>query len=134
MVSCISTTVLSGDTDTGVSFLEHSRKYLNQILAVPNYDTYNNEDDVIPTTEMQSYAPTFGVVGTPSKFSIGIVDPLHFLGVTPTIQNGELLQACKYHIRLFREIANCTDLKIISKYVVSIDGNPSPNYYNDYHV
>jgi hypothetical protein len=62
MVSCISTTVLSGDADTGVSFLEHSRKYLNQILPVPNYDTYNNEDDVIPTTEMQSYAQTFGVV------------------------------------------------------------------------
>jgi hypothetical protein len=32
----------------------------------------------------------------PSNFSISIVDPLHYLGVTPTVQSAELLQGCKY--------------------------------------
>lgn len=31
----------------------------------------------------------------PSRFSISVVDPLHFLGITPTYHSGELLQACK---------------------------------------
>jgi len=32
----------------------------------------------------------------PSRFSITSVDPLHYLGVVPTSQNGELLHACKF--------------------------------------
>ena len=33
-----------------------------------------------------------GVIPTPGRFTI---DPLHFLGITPTAQSSELLQACK---------------------------------------
>jgi hypothetical protein len=33
-----------------------------------------------------------GVTPTPGRFTI---DPLHFLGITPTTQSSELLQACK---------------------------------------
>jgi hypothetical protein len=33
-----------------------------------------------------------GVVATPGRFTI---DPLHFLGITPTAQSSELLQACE---------------------------------------
>lgn len=36
-----------------------------------------------------------GSVSAPSSFSISSVDPLHFLGITPTYQSGELLHACK---------------------------------------
>ena len=32
----------------------------------------------------------------PSNFSISVVDPLHYLGVTPTVQSAELLQGCKF--------------------------------------
>lgn len=32
----------------------------------------------------------------PSNFSISVVDPLHYLGITPTVQSAELLQGCKY--------------------------------------
>ena len=35
-------------------------------------------------------------VATPSKFSITSVEPLHFLGITPTYESGELLQACEF--------------------------------------
>ena len=33
---------------------------------------------------------------SPSRFSITSVDPLHYLGIVPTSQNGELLHACKF--------------------------------------
>jgi hypothetical protein len=32
----------------------------------------------------------------PSNFSISAVDPLHYLGVAPTVQSAELLRGCKY--------------------------------------
>jgi hypothetical protein len=34
-------------------------------------------------------------VPPPSHFSISAVEPLHFLGITPTVQSAELLQVCK---------------------------------------
>ena len=36
-----------------------------------------------------------GRVPSPSSFSITSVDPLHFLGIHPTYESGELLQACE---------------------------------------
>lgn len=35
------------------------------------------------------------VAERPSQFGISLVDPLHFLGVKPTVESGYLLQACK---------------------------------------
>ncbi len=79
------------------------------------------------------------VVGTPSRFSITAVDPLHFLGITPTVESAELLNACKLTVFSLRnheecDIANFLVLKLITRYVVSIDGNPTPNYHNNYWV
>ncbi|KAH8595239.1 hypothetical protein B0O99DRAFT_162464 [Bisporella sp. PMI_857] len=59
------------------------------------------------------------LVGRPSSFGITSVDPLHFLGVKPVARSNELLQ-------IF--------IKIISKYVFSMDGVVAPNYYNDFWV
>lgn len=36
----------------------------------------------------------------PSTFSTSVVDPLHYLGITPTVQSAELLQGCKYRYSL----------------------------------
>ncbi|KAE9378250.1 hypothetical protein N431DRAFT_366674 [Stipitochalara longipes BDJ] len=58
-------------------------------------------------------------VPSPSNFSISAVEPLHYLGIAPTVQSAQLLQDF---------------LKIVSKYAMSIDGNASPNFYNDYWV
>jgi hypothetical protein len=33
-------------------------------------------------------------IPVPSRFSITSVDPLHFLGITPTVRSAELLHAC----------------------------------------
>ncbi|KAE9362790.1 hypothetical protein N431DRAFT_490268 [Stipitochalara longipes BDJ] len=47
------------------------------------------------------------------------VEPLHFLGITHTNKNAALLIAF---------------VKILTKYTVSLDGQPTPNYYNTYFV
>lgn len=49
---------------------------------------------IFPAGNRTSRSPNH--VGTPSAFSISSVDPLHFLGVTPTYQSGELLHACQF--------------------------------------
>lgn len=43
----------------------------------------------------------------PSRFSITSVDPLHYLGVVPTSQNGELLHACKFWFLFYLEFISC---------------------------
>lgn len=53
---------------------------------------------------------------SPHDMAISSVDPLHFLGITPTTQNARLLHAF---------------VNTITKYVFSIDGKPGPNHYND---
>ncbi|RFU30129.1 hypothetical protein B7463_g6195, partial [Scytalidium lignicola] len=65
----------------------------------------------------RSGAPRLSFCKMESLYSRGLsVDPLHYLPIYPSVQNGELF-------KLF--------VNLISKYVVSLDGNPSPNYYNN---
>jgi hypothetical protein len=59
-----------------------------------SYSVTTSDQEGSPKTKAM-VAFTSTRVGRPSNFSITSVDPLHFLGITPTYQSGELLNACK---------------------------------------
>lgn len=95
MVSQISSAVLSGAANPEVAFLE-SR------LEARKQDPLVSQDRVVVKQEARTYVPERQweirkqhYLPTPDNFGISSVDPLHFLGITPTVQSSELLQACK---------------------------------------
>lgn len=73
-----------------------------EITADFNALVGGREDDILdPSLEnfvhvqrlkWRSHYPEIG--GPPSRFSISSVDPLHYLPLTPSIQNGELFNIC----------------------------------------
>ena len=132
MVSRISEAVMSGDYESNSAFpqsQEQRKRSFNSKPASKNKTFIKVHRDKLTV----QYSPP---VGTPSSFSISSVDPLHFLGITPTFESGELLHACKsLSYQSIIKISNTTlVLTIITKYVFSIDGNVQPNYYNDVWV
>ncbi|KAH8822073.1 hypothetical protein F5884DRAFT_769898 [Xylogone sp. PMI_703] len=86
-------------------------------LAIPVNDEYGNGMELPNIMKPRSDAPRLSFCKMESPYSGRISgDPLHYLPICQSVQNGELF-------KLF--------VNLISKYVVSLDGNPSPNYYND---
>ncbi|KAH8685837.1 hypothetical protein BGZ60DRAFT_523111 [Tricladium varicosporioides] len=83
------------------------------------YDKSNWQNRDSEDLSLKHYSDYLKTGGLPSRFSINIVEPLHYLPIAATTNNGKLLH-------LF--------LKVIVRYPISIDGNPSPNYYNDHWV
>jgi hypothetical protein len=81
MVSQISSAVLRGSGVSEVPFLGKLRGK----ITLPRLT-----QGVFSKDDLQSSS-----VPPPSHFSISSVDPLHYLGITPTVQSAELLQACK---------------------------------------
>ncbi|TVY78251.1 hypothetical protein LSUE1_G006779, partial [Lachnellula suecica] len=73
----------------------------------------------VGTQRLRWKTHTLTASGAPSHFSINSVDPLHFLPIAPSVQNGELFN-------IF--------IKLLTKFVVSIDGDPPANYYNTHWV
>ncbi|RDL37623.1 uncharacterized protein BP5553_05056 [Venustampulla echinocandica] len=98
----------------------------------------SNSDNVIAMQRLRWASHNSEAGGPPAYFSINSVDPLHFLPLTPTVQNTELFNICGSAIQLYLDSTltktRSQVVKLITKYVVSIDGNPSPNYYNDHWV
>lgn len=69
------------------------------------------------------------------------VEPLHFLGIKPTLEKAALLSACEFispclsfHLDNLKSLYHLSVVKILVKYTVSLDGNPIPNYYNSHFV
>lgn len=117
MVSRISQDVVASKNDPGISFPGETKGRCSTRVLAKDMEIVNNHSASIVSSSRKIIS--LEDVESPSHFSISLVDPLHFLGVVPTNRSGELLQAF---------------IKIIVKYPFSIDGNPSPNYYNDYWV
>jgi len=117
MVSQISSSVLAGSGNSSAAFLGSSNKTRNEPPPI-FYDRLSLYRRSASGTPDQP-SPYHDVIPSPHDMKISSVDPLHFLGITPTIQSSELLQAF---------------LKLITRYVVSIDGHATPNYYNDHWV
>ncbi|KAG4440173.1 hypothetical protein IFR05_004318 [Cadophora sp. M221] len=118
MVSRISSRVLAGSADSNAAFLGLSNETRTQLPSI-SYEQLSSYRNSATFALESRRSPQHDLVPPPDNFSISSVDPLHFLGITPTVQSSELLQAF---------------LKLITKYVVSIDGHATPNYYNDYWV
>lgn len=117
MVSQISSSVLAGPLKSTAAFLGSSNKTRTELPSI-SYDRLSLYRRSASGTPDQR-SPHHDFVPSPHDMNISSVDPLHFLGITPTVQSSELLQAF---------------LKLITKYVVSIDGHATPNYYNDHWV
>ncbi|PVH85216.1 hypothetical protein DL98DRAFT_651089 [Cadophora sp. DSE1049] len=118
MVSQISSSVLVDPLNSNAAFLGSSSNKTKTELPSISYDRlslYRRSASGTP----DHLSPHHDFVPSPHDINISSVDPLHFLGITPTVQSSELLQAF---------------LKLITKYVVSIDGHATPNYYNDHWV
>lgn len=60
-----------------------------------NFEDHPTGGGLIPIPRIRRGSQSLSVVGPPSRFSISSVDPLHFIGITPTHQAGELLHGCK---------------------------------------
>lgn len=91
MVSRISAAVMSGDYESNSAFLESQEERKRSFNSKPA----SNNKTLINIHRDQRNVQYSPPVGTPSSFSISSVDPLHFLGITPTYESGELLHACK---------------------------------------
>ncbi|KAK0108232.1 hypothetical protein ONS95_003052 [Cadophora gregata] len=117
MVSQISSSVLADPANSNAAVLGSSNKTRTELPAI-SYDRLSLYPRS-PSGTPDQRSPHFDLVPSPHDMNISSVDPLHFLGITPTVQSSELLQAF---------------LKLITKYVVSIDGHAAPNYYNDHWV
>jgi hypothetical protein len=91
MVSQISSAVLNESELSGGRFLEDSRGGENKSpqLLQGQFSKDEKSSQVVQFKDATT-------IPRPSNFSITSVDPLHFLGITPTVQSAELLQACKY--------------------------------------
>ena len=85
MVARISEDVISGRANP---------TYRNEALALQFDENVINEDAIV-STKCPHSTKNAEKIAAPSRFCISLVDPLHFLGIVPTNQSGELLQACK---------------------------------------
>jgi len=136
MVSQISSSVLAGSGNSSAAFLGSSNKTRNEPPPI-FYDRLSLYRRSASGTPDQP-SPYHDVIPSPHDMKISSVDPLHFLGITPTIQSSELLQACKSSMSevtmSMMLIVPLLVLKLITRYVVSIDGHATPNYYNDHWV
>ncbi|KAF4625310.1 hypothetical protein G7Y89_g12856 [Cudoniella acicularis] len=82
-------------------------------------DFGSTETDAFDSQLLEQCSQYLESGGTPNTFSMEVVEPLHYLPIDSTIHTGHLFQVF---------------VKIIIKYVVSMDGNPTPNYYNDHWI
>ena len=94
MVSRISSAVLSESVVSAVPFLEDSRGGKNRASQLVQ-GGFSRDAETLPILRCEDNFYQRCSVPRPSNFSISSVDPLHFLGITPTVQSAELLQACK---------------------------------------
>jgi hypothetical protein len=94
MVSDLSSAVLRESFVAEAPFLKMSKGGENRSPRLPQRNSEDfdasNENPYFKNNSLQR-----GGIPTPSHFSISAVEPLHYLGITPTVQSAELLQACK---------------------------------------
>jgi hypothetical protein len=106
MVSQIPSAVLNGPELSDSRFLEDSRGGENKSPQLIQGEFIKDEKP----GQIVQFKHT-SAIPRPSNFSISSVDPLHFLGITPTVQSAELLQACKnIHLKLHTSkfmVTNC---------------------------
>ncbi len=95
MVSELSSAVLRESFVPGTPFLKLSSGGANRSPRGLQGDSrdrdQSNENGYFKTYFLQN-----GTLPPPSHFSISAIEPLHYLGITPTLQSAELLQACKW--------------------------------------
>jgi hypothetical protein len=97
MVSRISKDVRSGRIDTNISlFGEPKERHPPATDLIRTQTLLQSPSEIISSSHRSMMS--LEDIESPSTFSISVADPLHFLGVTPTNQSGELLQACKHSI------------------------------------
>ena len=93
MVSQISSSVLAGSESSNAAFLGLSNRTRTEPPPI-SYDRLSLYRRSASGTPDQR-SPYRDVIPSPHDMKISSVDPLHFLGVTPTVQSSELLQACE---------------------------------------
>ena len=98
MASTISEAVISGDAGSRLQFLTESNDAQNRPMKESNRNLIRKQNEWFD--EPPSWDFSRGAVGTPSRFNISSAEPLHFLGLTPTSESGDLLQGCKRSVSL----------------------------------
>lgn len=79
-----------------ISNMEEKESTAKEQVFHYNFEDHPLPEGLIPIPKIRRGGQSFSVVGSPSRFSISSVDPLHFIGITPTQQSGQLLHGCKF--------------------------------------
>lgn len=96
MVSQISAEVISSPIDSARSIVgEASALHYTRIKMPQNTSSLSDKTLIAPRTQMRALMAN-PEIPPPSNFSMSLVDPLHYLGITPTDQSGNLFQACEW--------------------------------------
>jgi hypothetical protein len=103
MVADLSSAVLRDSFVAEAPFLKLSKGGENRPTPVlrghPREHGESGQDDYLKRDAVHRHA-----LLSPSNFSISSVDPLHYLGITPTVQSAQLLQACKHKHPRWRKL------------------------------
>lgn len=73
----------------------HQEKYSDDFIQ---YEVFNQQSQFSEDLSLKRYSEYLETGGSPSRFSINVVEPLHYLPIAPTINNGRLFHLCKSRI------------------------------------